>query len=328
MAIAELDGYVTDPSGQAIAGADVKATNVDKGQVHNTVSDSSGRYALPDLPVGNYRLEVAAKGFKTYVQTGIILQVATQRYRQCPDAARRGDRECPSGSQCQPWWRPRKTPWRRSLTSRAWSICRLNGRNPTQLLTLTGAGTSTMNLNSSDLTGSKNMQGSNGSGQFSVAGCASQRHQLPVGRRRQQRLVQQRESADPVPGRHPGIQRADQRPAGAVRIASRRRGQHRHQVGIECVPRRPVRVFAQRRSQRPAGGRRKHATGARQLEAQPVRRNRRAAESSRTSCSSSAGIRARGSAATPPRELPTFPPRQCSMGTSAWLMAPSRAAAA
>ena len=43
----------------------------------------------------------------------------------------------------------------------------LNGRNLTQLLTLIGGGTSTPG---GDLTGSKNIQGSNGSGTFSVAG--------------------------------------------------------------------------------------------------------------------------------------------------------------
>ena len=77
VAIAEIDGYVTDPSGQAIVGAQVKATEVDKGQVRDTVSEATGRYALPDLPVGNYKLEVSAPGFKTYVQTGIVLQVAS-----------------------------------------------------------------------------------------------------------------------------------------------------------------------------------------------------------------------------------------------------------
>jgi len=46
---------------------------------------------------------------------------------------------------------------------------------------------------------------------------------------------------------HPGIQRADQRPAGAVRIASRRCGQHCDQIGSERLPRRPVRLSAQRR---------------------------------------------------------------------------------
>ena len=30
---------------------------------------------LPNLPIGNYQLEVSASGFKTYVQQGIVLQV-------------------------------------------------------------------------------------------------------------------------------------------------------------------------------------------------------------------------------------------------------------
>ena len=34
-------------------------------------------YVLPNLPIGPYRLEVTKAGFSTYVQTGIVLQVAT-----------------------------------------------------------------------------------------------------------------------------------------------------------------------------------------------------------------------------------------------------------
>ena len=32
---------------------------------------------LPNLPIGPYRIEVTKSGFSTYVQTGIVLQVAT-----------------------------------------------------------------------------------------------------------------------------------------------------------------------------------------------------------------------------------------------------------
>ena len=62
--------------GAPVANAQVKMTETDKQQVHNTVSDPQGRYALPNLPVGAYKLEVTAPGFKTYSQTGIVLQVA------------------------------------------------------------------------------------------------------------------------------------------------------------------------------------------------------------------------------------------------------------
>src|SRR5207247_9845846 len=38
-------------------------------------TDGTGSYAMPNLPTGPYRLEVALQGFRTYVQTGIVLQV-------------------------------------------------------------------------------------------------------------------------------------------------------------------------------------------------------------------------------------------------------------
>ena len=58
MAVAQIDGYVTDPSGQAVAGAQVKATEVDRDQVHLATTDATGRYQFPNLPAGNYQLEV------------------------------------------------------------------------------------------------------------------------------------------------------------------------------------------------------------------------------------------------------------------------------
>ena len=58
VAVAEIDGYVTDPSGQAIVGAQVKATDLDRGQVRTSVTDPTGRYSFPNLSIGNYQLEV------------------------------------------------------------------------------------------------------------------------------------------------------------------------------------------------------------------------------------------------------------------------------
>ena len=47
----------------------------ERGVTHSTKTDASGRYSLPTLPVGPYRLEASANGFKTYLQSGIVLQV-------------------------------------------------------------------------------------------------------------------------------------------------------------------------------------------------------------------------------------------------------------
>ena len=50
---------------------------IKRGQVKLTkpVTASDGTYGLRSLPIGPYRIEVSAAGFKTSVQNGIVLQV-------------------------------------------------------------------------------------------------------------------------------------------------------------------------------------------------------------------------------------------------------------
>src|SRR5579863_4971 len=79
VAVSQLDGYVSDPSGQMIAGAQVKVTEIDRDQVHSTSSDITGHYSFPGLPPGTYKLEVSFKGFKTYVESGIVLDAGNNR---------------------------------------------------------------------------------------------------------------------------------------------------------------------------------------------------------------------------------------------------------
>lgn len=74
-ASASLRGMVADGSGGIVAGADVAATQKETGLQRLAKSDAQGGYVLPALPVGHYRLEVRAAGFKTYVQDGISLDV-------------------------------------------------------------------------------------------------------------------------------------------------------------------------------------------------------------------------------------------------------------
>jgi hypothetical protein len=75
-ATAELNGRVTDESGAVLPGVTVTATQTDTGLTRSVVTDGNGRYVMPNLPTGPYRLEVGLQGFRTYVQTGIVLQVA------------------------------------------------------------------------------------------------------------------------------------------------------------------------------------------------------------------------------------------------------------
>lgn len=73
--VAEISGTVTDPSGAAIAGAQITVTETDQQIAHATTSDSSGRYSFLNLPVGPYRLNAKMQGFKDYLETGIVLVV-------------------------------------------------------------------------------------------------------------------------------------------------------------------------------------------------------------------------------------------------------------
>ena len=74
-ATAQLSGTVRDESGAVLPGVTVTATQTDTGLVRTAVSDDTGGYLLTNLPIGPYQLEVALQGFRTYVQTGIVLQV-------------------------------------------------------------------------------------------------------------------------------------------------------------------------------------------------------------------------------------------------------------
>src|SRR6476646_7344821 len=74
-AAAQISGTVRDQSGAILPGVDVTATQTDTGIIRSTITNETGYYVLPTLAVGPYRLEAALPGFRTFVQTGIALQV-------------------------------------------------------------------------------------------------------------------------------------------------------------------------------------------------------------------------------------------------------------
>src|SRR5215468_8476414 len=71
----QISGTVKDQTGAVLPGAEVTATQIDTGAKRAVVTDETGSYVLASLPIGPYRVEVALPGFRTYVQTGITLQV-------------------------------------------------------------------------------------------------------------------------------------------------------------------------------------------------------------------------------------------------------------
>ena len=75
LSTAEINGRVTDSSGAVLPGATVTMTQTGTGLTRSVVTDASGAYLISNLPTGPYRLEVSLQGFRSYVQTGLVLQV-------------------------------------------------------------------------------------------------------------------------------------------------------------------------------------------------------------------------------------------------------------
>jgi hypothetical protein len=166
VAVAEVDGRVTDATGAGIPNAQVKMVQLATQQVHTTNTGFGGRYQLPDLPVGAYRLEVGASGFKNYIQNGIVLQVANNvevNVTMQLGAVSESIEVTANASMVET-----KDSGVAQVVDQSKVVdLPLNGRNLTQLLVLAGGGTTAP---AGDLTGSKNIQGSETSGTFSVAG--------------------------------------------------------------------------------------------------------------------------------------------------------------
>lgn len=74
-AAGQINGAITDPSGNGVSGAKVVLKGLNTGLVRNTVSSASGVYFLPSIPPGHYSLTVSAAGFQDYTVSGIALLV-------------------------------------------------------------------------------------------------------------------------------------------------------------------------------------------------------------------------------------------------------------
>jgi hypothetical protein len=73
---ARISGTVTDPSGGALPGTEVRAVNADSQATVTATADSSGAFTVPFLPAGRYVLHVEAGGFAPYTSPEIKVDVA------------------------------------------------------------------------------------------------------------------------------------------------------------------------------------------------------------------------------------------------------------
>ena len=69
----KLSGNVTDPSGAIVPNATVRVYDASNNLVASAVTDDSGDYQVTGLPEGNYRVEIASPGFRTYSVSNVEL---------------------------------------------------------------------------------------------------------------------------------------------------------------------------------------------------------------------------------------------------------------
>ncbi|HEV7512241.1 MAG TPA: carboxypeptidase regulatory-like domain-containing protein [Candidatus Acidoferrum sp.] len=126
-----ITGTVRGDTGSVIPGVQISIKDVSTGQLRTTLTDSSGSYSLPALPVGNYELMVSASGFVTQVLSGITVAVGSERALDI--------RMRPGNSQAVVRAKASRVPANQSSGKVDSSVVEntpLNGRDWTQLATL------------------------------------------------------------------------------------------------------------------------------------------------------------------------------------------------
>jgi hypothetical protein len=68
-----IEGTVTDAQGGVLPGVTVTLTNVDTGQRRVVVTNDTGTYRAPLLPLGGYKIEYLLSGFAKHARSGITL---------------------------------------------------------------------------------------------------------------------------------------------------------------------------------------------------------------------------------------------------------------
>jgi Carboxypeptidase regulatory-like domain/TonB dependent receptor len=70
-----INGLVLDPSGRAMADAEITIVNDSTRVQYTSKTNGEGIYVVNDLPPGPYRLQVSKVGFKTLIKPDIVLNV-------------------------------------------------------------------------------------------------------------------------------------------------------------------------------------------------------------------------------------------------------------
>lgn len=75
---ATILGVIKDVSGAVVPGVTITLKNIDTGFTRTALSNETGNYRAPNLPLGIYEVRIEMAGFKSFVETAIVLTVGRE----------------------------------------------------------------------------------------------------------------------------------------------------------------------------------------------------------------------------------------------------------
>src|SRR5438876_4879950 len=133
---ASITGTVTDPSGAAVKGAQVRVSSPDRGIDHTVPTNDSGDYLVAGLPPGPVDVAVTAQGFKKLEAKGVILRVGQKARADVALQVGATKEEITVEGTSVAQVETQSSDLSGVVTGTQISQLQLNGRNFTQLVTL------------------------------------------------------------------------------------------------------------------------------------------------------------------------------------------------
>ena len=132
-----ITGTVTDNSGAVVPGATVKITSAAGGNDRTTTTNSAGDYLAAGLPGGTYDITISSRGFETFKAQGVVLRVAQKaRVDATLPVGQVATEVVVQGEQLNQV-ETQSSELAGTVTGKQMTQLELNGRNYTQLVSLT-----------------------------------------------------------------------------------------------------------------------------------------------------------------------------------------------
>src|SRR2546425_45482 len=133
---ASITGTVTDPSGAAVKGAQVRVSSPDRGIDHTVPTNDSGDYLVAGLPPGPVVVDVTAQGFKKFEAKGVILRVGQKARTDVTLQVGASNTVVEVEGTAVAQVETQSSDLTGTVTGKQITQLQLNGRNFTQLVTL------------------------------------------------------------------------------------------------------------------------------------------------------------------------------------------------